>query len=319
MWQMSELLRVEDLRVYYRSIWGDYRSVDGVSMAVNAGEVFGIAGESGCGKSTLVEGFLGLVKPPGYVKSGSALFNGSDILKMDREKLRRLRWKELAYVPQGSMNALNPVIRVQEQMVDAVLAHERMPKGRANSLAIDNLKQVGLPAEVARMYMHELSGGMKQRVIIAMAMILRPKLVIADEPVTALDVVVQRSILQLIAELRDLHGATVMFVAHDLAAHAEIVDKMTIMYAGKLSEMGSVHDVFNDPLHPYSRALVASIPTIGKKEAKGIPGLAPSPLNWPTGCRFHPRCPHVMPICPKEDPEMKEIAPGRRVACHLFG
>jgi len=237
---------------------------------------------------------------------------------MEPERLRRLRWKELAYIPQGSMNSLNPVIRVQEQMVDAAQAHEKISREEANSLAIDKLKQVGLPAEVARMYMHELSGGMKQRVIIAMAMILKPELVIADEPVTALDVVVQRSILQLIADLRDEHGATVVFVAHDLAAHSEIVDRMTVMYAGKLSEMGSVRDIFLDPLHPYAKALIASIPAIGKREAKGIPGLAPSPLNWPMGCRFHPRCPYVMPICSKVDPEMKEVAPGRQVACHLY-
>lgn len=315
---MTVLLRVEDLRVYYRSIWGDYKSVDGVSLQVNQGEVFGVAGESGCGKSTLVEGILALVRPPGRIESGKAIFNGSDILEMDKERLRKLRWKKIAYIPQGSMNSLNPVLRIQEQLIDAVTSHDHISKVEAESLVTDKLKQVGMPAEVARMYPHELSGGMKQRVIIAMAMILKPELVIADEPVTALDVVVQRSILQTIADLRDQQGVTVIFVAHDLAAHAEIVDRMAVMYAGKITEIGTVGDIFSDPLHPYTKALVASIPGIGKREARGIPGLAPSPLYWPSGCRFHPRCPYAMAVCQNDDPEIREARPGRMVACHLF-
>ena len=315
---VEPILTVEDLRVYYKSIYGDVKSVDGVSFSVNPQEVFGIAGESGCGKSTLVEGVLRVIVPPGYIKSGKILFKNTDLLSLNDEELRRLRWGDLSYIPQGSMNSLNPVLRVEEQMIDAITSHTDTPKEEAREMAIARLKEVGLPVEVARMYPHELSGGMKQRVIIGTAILLKPSLVVADEPVTALDVVVQRGVLQSIANLRDNYGITVIFVAHDLAAHAEIVDRLVIMYAGEIAEIGSVYDVFEDPLHPYSRLLVAAIPSIEKDVVEGIPGLAPSPLNWPTGCRFHPRCPHVMPICSEEDPPLEEMKQDRHVACHLF-
>jgi len=315
---VQPILTVEDLRVYYKSIYGDVKSVDGVSFSVNPQEVFGIAGESGCGKSTLVEGVLRVIVPPGYIKSGKILFKNTDLLSLNDEELRRLRWGDLSYIPQGSMNSLNPVLRVEEQMIDAITSHTDTPKEEAREMAIARLKEVGLPVEVARMYPHELSGGMKQRVIIGTAILLKPSLVVADEPVTALDVVVQRGVLQSIANLRDNYGITVIFVAHDLAAHAEIVDRLVIMYAGEIAEIGSVYDVFEDPLHPYSKLLVAAIPSIEKDVVEGIPGLPPSPLNWPTGCRFHPRCPHVMPICSEEDPPLEEMKQGRHVACHLF-
>jgi peptide/nickel transport system ATP-binding protein len=315
---VEPILTVEDLRVYYKSIYGDVKSVDGVSFSVNPQEVFGIAGESGCGKSTLVEGVLRVIVPPGYIKSGKILFKNADLLSLNDEELRRLRWGDLSYIPQGSMNSLNPVLRVEEQMIDAITSHTDTPKEEAREMAIARLKEVGLPVEVARMYPHELSGGMKQRVIIGTAILLKPSLVVADEPVTALDVVVQRGVLQSIANLRDNYGITVIFVAHDLAAHAEIVDRLVIMYAGEIAEIGSVYDVFEDPLHPYSKLLVAAIPSIEKDVVEGIPGLAPSPLNWPTGCRFHPRCPSVMPICSEEDPPLEEMKQGRHVACHLF-
>jgi len=315
---MEPMLEVEDLRVYYKSIWGDYRSVDGASFLVHPNEVFGIAGESGCGKSTLVEGILRLVKPPGYIKSGRIVFKNIELLSLDQEEVRKLQWKEFSYIPQGSMNSLNPVLRIGEQMLDAVTSHTDKAKKEATNMALSSLKEVGLPVEVSRMYPHELSGGMKQRVIIAMATLLKPSLVVADEPVTALDVVVQKSILQSIASLRDRYGIAIIFVAHDLAAHAEIVDTLAIMYAGKIAEIGTVYDIFLNPLHPYSKLLIQAIPSIGKKVVKGIPGLAPSPLDWPSGCRFHPRCPQVMPMCAKEEPPLKEISQGRHIACHLL-
>ncbi|MCW4026108.1 MAG: ABC transporter ATP-binding protein [Candidatus Bathyarchaeota archaeon] len=315
---MEPILTVEDLRVYYKSIYGDVKSVDGVSFSVNPKEVFGIAGESGCGKSTLVEGVLRVIVPPGYIKTGKILYKDTDLLSLNDEELRRLRWGELSYIPQGSMNSLNPVLRVEEQMVDAITSHTDTPKEEAKEMAIARLKEVGLPFEVVRMYPHELSGGMKQRVIIATSILLKPNLVVADEPVTALDVVVQKGVLQSIANLRDNYGITVIFVAHDLAAHAEIVDRLVIMYAGEIAEIGSVYEIFEDAMHPYSKLLVAAIPSIDKDVVEGIPGLAPSPLNWPTGCRFHPRCPHAMPICSTEDPSLQEIRQGRHVACHLY-
>jgi len=315
---MEPILAVEDLRVYYKSIYGDVKSVDGVSFSVDPKEVFGIAGESGCGKSTLVEGILRLIIPPGYIKTGKIPYKNTDLLSLNNEELRRLRWRELSYIPQGSMNSLNPVLRVEEQMVDAITSHTDTPKEEAREMAIARLKEVGLPVEVARMYPHELSGGMKQRVVIATSILLKPSLVVADEPVTALDVVVQKGVLQSIANLRDNYGITIIFVAHDLAAHAEIVDRLAIMYAGEIAEIGSVYDIFEDPLHPYSKLLVAAIPSIEKDVVQGIPGLAPSPLNWPTGCRFHPRCPYAMSICSTEDPPLEETKKGRHVACHLY-
>lgn len=316
---MNPLLEVNDLKVYYQSIWGNYKSVDGVSFKAYENEVFSIAGESGCGKSTLVDGILRLVKPPGYIPSGQVIFEGVDLLKLSEEELRKIRFKKLAYVPQGAMNSLNPVIRIEEQMIDAMLDHSDIDEEEAKNLSLSMLKEVGLPVEVARMYPHELSGGMKQRVIIATAIAFKPKLVIADEPTTALDVVVQKGILQLLRRLKEDYKMTVIVVSHDMAAHAQIADRIAIMYAGKIIEIGSIYDIFEDPLHPYTKGLISAIPSMSKKYVKGIPGLSPSPLNWPSGCRFHPRCSYAMDICSKIEPEMKEVKPGRWVACHLYG
>jgi peptide/nickel transport system ATP-binding protein len=317
--RVTSLLEIQELKVYYKSIWGDYKAVDGASFRVEEKEVFSIAGESGCGKSSLVDGILKLVKPPGYIPQGKVIFEGKDLLSLPEGQLRSIRWVKIAYVPQGAMNSLNPVISVEEQIVDAILDHTNMSKEEARDLAISMLKEVGLPKEVARMYPHELSGGMKQRVIIAAALALKPSLVIADEPTTALDAVVQRGILQLLQRLNKKYGITLMMISHDMAAHAEVSDRIGIMYAGKIVEIGSVYEIFGDPLHPYTKGLVSAIPMVGKKYVKSIPGLAPSPLNWPPGCRFHPRCPHATDICSKDEPKMKKIDHDRSVACHLYG
>ncbi|MGB9760477.1 MAG: ABC transporter ATP-binding protein [Thermoproteota archaeon] len=316
----NKLLEVKDLRIYYKSVWGDYKSVDGVSFSVYRSEVFSIAGESGCGKSTLVEGILGLIRPPGYIPNSSSevIFEGKDLLKLSNEELRKIRWTKLAYIPQGAMNSLNPVIKIEEQMIDAILDHVNISKEKAKELAISKLKEVGLPIEVANMYPHELSGGMKQRVIIATAIALKPSLVIADEPTTALDVVAQKGILQLLRSLKEDYGITVIVVSHDMAAHAQVADRIAIMYAGKIVEIGSVYEIFKEPLHPYTKGLISSIPTIGKSYIRGIPGLAPSPLNWPSGCRFNPRCSNATNVCSEIEPPLKEVNPGRYVACHLY-
>jgi peptide/nickel transport system ATP-binding protein len=197
------------------------------------------------------------------------------------------------------------------------LAHAKLSKAEARQMAVSALYKVGLPADVLRMFAHQLSGGMKQRVIIAMSLLLNPSLVIADEPVTALDVVAQKAILQSIARLRDDYGMTVVFVAHDMAAHAEIADRVAIMYAGQLSEVGPVHDLFDEPLHPYTRGLIGSIPSVERDSVKGIPGLAPNALEWPSGCRFHPRCPVAIEICPHVNPALIRIRDDRHAACHL--
>jgi peptide/nickel transport system ATP-binding protein len=311
------VIRVEDLSVHYRVVEGEARSVDHVSLTAYAHEILGIVGESGCGKSTLVEGLLRLVKPPGHIPNGRVVVHGTNLLALADEQLRRLRWRDISYIPQGSMNALNPVIRVEEQMRDAVLAHQDTPPQVIGDMARAALRKVGLPAEVLRMYAHQLSGGMRQRAIIAMALLLEPTVVVADEPVTALDVVAQKAVLQTLARLRDEFGLTIIFVSHDLAAHAEIADRVAIMYAGKVVEVGSVDDIFNDPLHPYTRLLIDSVQSIGRDGVHGIPGLAPNAMAWPSGCRFHPRCPVAVAACPVTDPDLLQVGDGRSAACHL--
>ncbi len=325
----QKLLEVQDLRVYFKSVLGDYKVVDGCSFTVGPGEIFGLAGESGCGKSTLVEGVLRLIRPPGRIESGQVLLKvktgetgleSIDLLALEPSDLRDLRWQQLSYIPQGSMNSLNPVIRIRDQMVDAMLDHGGISKGEATRRVIELLTAVGLQPSVARKYPHELSGGMKQRVIIANAMSLGARLVVADEPTTALDVTNQRLALQAIRALRDRFDSSVILVSHDMEVHAEVADRLAIMYAGKILEIGTVYDTFEKPLHPYSRALINSIPSLQKERRRIEPivGVAPSPLSWPAGCRFHDRCPAVMPICEKEEPKLLEVEPGHWVACYLY-
>ncbi len=346
MTQDDHLLKVEDLRVYYHSIHGEYKVVDGVNLAVNRQEILGLAGESGCGKSTVVEGILRLVRRPGYIKSGSAVFrphphvepasknqadtserltpdrlaNGVDLFALTEPEMRELRWKYISYIPQASMNSLNPVLNIEEQMVDVITCHSTLDKQKARQRMAEVLELVRLPLRVAHAYPHELSGGMKQRAIIAIAMTLNPQLVIADEPTTALDVNVQRAVLEAILAIKEQARATVLFVSHDLAVHAELVDRMAIMYAGKVVEVGSVREIFKNPLHPYGQRLIASVPTLGgpRTRREEILGQAPDRLHWPSGCRFHPRCPFVMEDCRKYEPRLQELTPGHQVACHLY-
>jgi peptide/nickel transport system ATP-binding protein len=325
----SSLLDVRDVRIYYSSVRGEYRVVDGVSFSAYRNEILGLAGESGCGKSTLVEGLLRLVVPPGYIKSGEALSQeitrdvsqNCDLLSLTEEEFRRIRWRNISYIPQGAMNSLNPILKVEDQIVDAILTHEKVSKRDAQARVPELLSAVGLPAQVAAMYPHELSGGMKQRAIIAAAIALKPCLIIADEPTTALDVTIQRVILETLLRVREQLGATIIVVTHDMPVHAQLADRLVIMYAGKVMEIGTIHDLFDDPLHPYSRGLIATIPSITgeRKRLAGIPGIAPSPLEWPPGCRFHPRCERAMEVCKHEEPPMREIRPGRFVACYLYG
>ena len=314
------LLVVKDLRAYYRTRGNPVRAVDGVSFHVNHDEIFGIAGESGCGKSTLALAIMRLLKPPGYIVGGEVLYNGMNLLEIDEEALRKLRWKEISYIPQSSMNALNPVMRVEDQILDSMRAHEEeIDEEEARERIRELLTSVGLAPEVARMYPHELSGGMRQRVIIAMAMALNPKLIIADEPTTALDVVVQRGIIQLLADIKEKLKTSIILITHDMAVHAELVDRLAVMYAGKIVEIGKVDDLFSDPLHPYSKALISAIPSIKeKKKLRGLPGFPPDLRNPPPGCRFHPRCPYAMDVCRREEPPLLDVG-GRLVACHLYG
>ena len=316
----ASLMEVRDLRAYYRSLRGAVRALDGVDLTVRPGEVFGIAGESGCGKSTLAKALLRLLKAPGYIAGGSVMFDGVDILRLDDEALRRMRGSALSYIPQSSMNALNPVMRVRDQIVDAIMAHTHMPVDKARQRVEELLASVGLPLRAGRMYPHELSGGMKQRVVIATGIALGPRLLVADEPTTALDVVTQRSILQTLAEIKGKLGTSIVLISHDLAVHAEVVDTLLVMYAGKVAEVGTVYDLFEDPLHPYSQVLAAAIPSIEeRREIKGLAGHPPNLLTPPPGCRFQPRCPKAMPVCNTKEPALREVSPGRRVACFLYG
>jgi peptide/nickel transport system ATP-binding protein len=314
----APLLDVENLEAFYRTPAGDVRAVDGVSLQVREREIFGIAGESGCGKSTLTKAILRLLQQPAYVRGGRVRFDGRELLSLDDESLRRIRGAGLAYIPQSSMNSLNPVINIEKQMTDLILTHENETEDGARTRAKKLLRLVGLSERCARMYPHELSGGMKQRVIIGIAITLNPRLIVADEPTTALDVVTQRGILQALAGIKREFGASIMLITHDMAVHAEIADRLLVMYAGKVVEVADVRAVFSDPLHPYSEVLVAAIPSIEeRREIRGVPGRPPSLLDPPAGCRFHPRCPRALSVCRQEEPLLREVRPGRFVACHL--
>ena len=335
----TPLLRVEDLHVHFRTPHGHARVVDGANLTVERKEIFGIAGESGCGKTTLVEAILQIIRFPNRVASGRVLFTpeaGSepvDLLALPPARMRRFRWEHLSYIPQGSMNSLNPVMRVGEQIVDGMVAHG-VDAGAARAKVPTLLEKVGLERRVTRLYPHELSGGMKQRAIIATAIAMDPELIVADEPTTALDVNVQRVILETLLNLRRDLGVAILMVSHDLPVHAQLVDRIGIMYAGQVVEIGAVHPALKNPLHPYTAGLMDSIPAIGggRRRLGGIPGVAPSPVAWPTGCRFHPRCPHAMAVCTRAVPalaaimpgnrtvagEEREIEPDRLTACHLY-
>ena len=317
-----DILEVRDLAAYYETGGSPTRAVDHVSFGLKSEEILGIAGESGCGKSTLALAVLRLLKPPGYVKSGEVIFDGVDLLGLEEEAVRKVRWKRISYIPQSSMNALNPVMRIKDQIADSITTHEgKQPRGELKERVEKLLVSVGLAPEVARMYPHELSGGMRQRTIIATAMALNPDLIIADEPTTALDVVVQRGILQLLRSIRDDMRKSIILITHDMAAQAEIVDKTCIMYAGKIVEIGRAEFIFKNPLHPYTQLLISSIPSIrAKRRLAGITGLPPDLRNPPSGCHFHPRCPHMMPNkCNAVEPQLKGVKPEGFVACHLYG
>jgi peptide/nickel transport system ATP-binding protein len=321
-------MEIKDLRVWYRTTRGDARAVDGVNVTINRNEIFGLAGESGCGKSTLVKGILGIVKLPGYIESGEAIFYRTtsgfsaidqDLLRLPSAERRRMLWRHISYIPQSAMNVLSPVHRIETQILDAIYEHSSMSKQEARARMIECLEIVGLEPVVARMYPHELSGGMKQRVTIAAAISLKPDLIIADEPTTALDVNVQQVILQELKQIVQNLGVTLIYVTHDMAVHAEMADRMGIMYAGLMVEIAPVVQIFKNPQHPYTQGLVASIPLLGgnRERMSGIPGNTPSPLGWPGGCRFQPRCPHAMEICQQKPPTLLEVLPGHQSACHL--
>ncbi|HEY6738344.1 MAG TPA: ABC transporter ATP-binding protein, partial [Actinopolymorphaceae bacterium] len=263
------VLEISGLQVHYKTTHGDVNAVDGVDLTVRRGEILGIAGESGSGKSTLAVALLRLLRPPGFVGAGEVRFHPAggdsvDLLTVDERRLRSLRWRALSYLPQGSMNSMNPVMRVADQFKDVIVEHAPERKVGLDKLVERLLRQVGLNPGVARMYPHELSGGMKQRVLMAMSIALEPDLVVADEPTTALDVTIQRVILQSLRDLRDEFGVTLVVISHDMGVHAQLADRVAVMYDGKVVEVGDVHDIFKRPQHEYTKSLIESVPRIGE-------------------------------------------------------
>ena len=312
-------LQVNNLRVSYKTATQDVKAVDDVSFKLYAGERLGIVGESGSGKTTLALALMRLHKAPASIDGGQALLDERDLLALDPEQMRALRWSKLSLIPQGSMNSLNPVIKIKHQMADAIEAHESgWSKRDINKHINQLLGRVGLPESVAEMYPHELSGGMKQRVCIALAIILEPAVIIADEPTSALDVVVQRVVMQTLNDVQAQLNAAMIIIGHDMGLMAQSADRLAVMYAGKMVEVAPISDFFKDPQHPYSKLLISSLPSPEeKRELAGIPGSQPSLLELPSGCAFHPRCPVAEERCKREIPALRDIGGGRRAACHL--
>lgn len=318
--EAAPVLELQDLQVHYRTARGPVRAVDHLDLQLRAGERYGLIGESGSGKTTLALAILRLIKPPGVIVGGRILLDGVDLLSLSEQEMRQRRLADVALVTQGAMNSLNPVIRVGELIAHGLRDHNVNLKGSAADAHIaDLLSRVGLRPEVARMYPHQLSGGMKQRVCIAIAISLRPKLIIADEPTSALDVVVQRQVMQTLRKVQEDLGAAVILIGHDMGLMAQFADRVGVVYAGRLAEEGAVADIFARPQHPYSQLLMACLPTLDQKDAfHEAQGSPPSLLDLPPGCVFHPRCPYRMPHCTQEAPHVQVVWPGHRAACHLL-
>ena len=315
----SPVLDIRDLSVVYRTPAGDVRAVDHVNLALEANEVVGLAGESGSGKSTLAYGACRLLRAPALVTNGSVIYRGrrvsrpADILKMRPDELRRLRWREIAIVFQSAMNALNPVLNVRDQLLDAIHAHLKMPRDEAHERAASLLDLVGIPRSRLRSHPFELSGGMRQRVMIAMALAAEPEIIIMDEPTTALDVVVQRDILAQIIELKDRMGFSILFITHDLSLLLELADRIAVMYAGQFVEIATSDEVHREVAHPYTKGLLNSFPSLRgpRRELAGIPGSPPDLGNPPPGCPFMPRCGYARPECRDVDMRLLPVATSR--------
>ncbi|MEW5865877.1 MAG: ABC transporter ATP-binding protein [Bacillota bacterium] len=317
------LLEVRDLKMYYRTLRGHVKAVDSVSFEIEKGKALGIAGESGCGKSSMAITVLRLLPGNGSILGGSIRMNGLDLLDMSEEAFRKsIRWKRISMVFQGAMNALNPVHRIGEQIVEAITTHENVSRSEAVRRARELLDMVGISPKRFGEYPHEFSGGMKQRVVIAMALACHPDLIIADEPTTALDVMVQAQVLKAMEDLRKKLDLSMMLITHDLAVIAQTCDAVAIMYAGKIVEYGDVVDVYESPAHPYAMGLVKAFPNIGAERSpvRSVPGFPPNLLSPPEGCRFHPRCPLSDEECKQEEPQLRDIGGvGHKVACHKAG
>jgi peptide/nickel transport system ATP-binding protein len=315
-----ELLDVKDLRTYYLTPFGAVKAIDDISFKLKKGISLGFAGESGCGKTTVALSIMRILPYPGKVLGGEVLFKGTDILKMKEEELRQIRWKGISTVFQGAMASLNPLFKVGRQIADPIMIHEDVKKEEAYSRANELLELVGIDASRADNYPWELSGGMRQRVMIAMGLACNPDIIIADEPTTALDVIVAHQVMELIKDLREKLDLSMMLITHDISVIAQTCDELAIMYAGKIVELSTVSTMFESPLHPYTDALISSFPNIKgeKRQLKSIVGNPPDLINPPPGCNFNPRCPHAQDICRCEEPLIDQISDNHSVACHFW-
>jgi len=317
------ILEASGLKVYYQTVKGVVKAVDGVDIVVKEGTSVGLAGESGCGKTTLGLSFLKLLPPNGVIEGGSLSFNGEDIYKMDEKKFREdIRWNHISMIFQGAMNALNPVFKVEDQIGEAIKLHDKKTKKKERiQVARDLLRKVDIDPVMGSHYPHEFSGGMRQRAMIAMALACSPQLVIADEPTTALDVIVQKQLMDLLRSLKEEMNLSLVVISHDISVLAELCDYLNIMYAGRIVEWGEINEIFRAPSHHYTHGLISTFPTVEDEERKStfefIEGAPPNLLDPPKGCRFHPRCPAATEICRRDPaPEMRELQENHRVACH---
>jgi peptide/nickel transport system ATP-binding protein len=313
------LLQVRDLRVYYHVEAGAVKAVDGVTFDLNSGSKMGLVGESGSGKSTMALAMMRMIKEPGKIEGGEIILDGIDLVSLPEERMRQSKLRKIAMIPQGAMNSLNPVMKIKNQLVDGMLDHGIiLSKGERDDKVEELLRSVDLDPKVANMFPHELSGGMKQRVTVAMSIALEPDLVIADEPTSALDVVIQRRVMETIDRIQTELGLAVILIGHDMGLMAQSVNRLAVMYAGKMMEIGDTDDIFREPLHPYTQLLISSLPVLENKGVfSGIPGITPSLLNPPGGCVFHTRCPKAWDLCREKIPEYTEVAPNHFAACHL--
>ena len=328
--KLDELLKVEDLHTYFYTYEGVVKAVDGVSFDIRKGEVFGLVGETGCGKSVTALSIIGLIDEPGRIEKGKIIFKGKNLLEMNEEEKRKIRGRGISMIFQEPMTALNPAYTIGDQILEILLLHKhgianikrasRELKEKEIKDVIDMLKLVRMPdpERTIHSYPHELSGGMRQRAMIAMMLATQPSLLIADEPTTALDVTVQAQILNILLDMREKLGISILLITHDLSVIAEVCDRVGVMYAGNIVEIGDVYTIFKKPVHPYTRGLMQAIPSIAEKkeELKYIKGSVPNLIYPPSGCRFHPRCEYAKDICKKEKPKLIEIEPGHFVACH---
>ena len=315
------LLDVKDLVIHYETDDGLVQALNGVSLQIHTGKTLGLVGETGAGKTTLAKGIMQLVpNPPGKIKGGEVFYDGEDLLKKSVQEMRKVRGKQISMIFQDPMTSLNPVMTVRDQIMEVILQHNKLSKEEAVKKADEMLELVGIPAARGREYPHQFSGGMKQRVVIAIALACNPQLLIADEPTTALDVTIQAQVLHMMAQLKEQFHTTMILITHDLGVVAQVCNKVAIMYAGEIVESGTLRDIFLSPQHPYTNGLFRSLPSVNAaRRLQPIAGLMPDPMNLPEGCKFHTRCPYATDACRSAVPESIEVSPGHFVKCHTPG